>query len=144
MFGERRTMMEPEEDVWFWVAVAVAVVAMVAGAFTSVTGIGGEWVPWTAAIIFVGAIGSLGVRAWIRSRGIVWTEEMKEAQRRRAKQRARESISLLVWAGGMLVLRWLVDNRLLPQPVGAIGFLVLFAWFLWYEFIRRRSKRVQR
>jgi hypothetical protein len=133
-------MMEPEEDGWFWAAVVVLVAAMCAWAFSLVTGIGSTWLPWAAVIAFLLALASVGFRAWLRNKDVVWTEEMKEAQRHRAWRQLLEIIWLSPIPVGFWSSKGLVEAGILPAWASAILLLLsLVAVFVLRYAIRSRA-----
>jgi hypothetical protein len=132
--------MEPEEDGWFWAAVVVLVAAMCAWAFSVVTGIGSTWLPWAAVIAFLLALASVGFRAWLRNKDLVWTEEMKEAQRRRS---LRLVFDILWWSPitlGLWASTSLERAGIIPQWAGIVLLLLSFATALGLRFLIRSSR----
>ena len=108
--------MEPEEDGWFWAAVAVLVATMCAWAFSVVTGIGSAWLPWAAVIAFLLALASVGFRAWRQLLEIIWLSP----------------IPVGFWSS-----RGLVEAGILPEWAGAILLLLsLLAVFVLRYAIR--------
>jgi hypothetical protein len=136
--------METENHYWFYAAVWVSVIAMFSWAFWVLTGIGGAWVPWIAGLIFVLAMGSVGVRAWLNAKGVVWTEEMKQAQiqhsREQFREQLRRSIPFFVFSLGMVILINLVQAGILPQWAGPVLVFALFLGWIWLWRLLNRSK----
>ncbi len=123
--------MQNEEDFWFWLAVIVSVVAMFAWALSSVIDVGGESVPWIAATIIAFALLSVSVRAGLRARGIVWTPELQEMQKRRAKQQLLETGLTLAFLIIMLVLSKLGRENIIPQWAVVVLLTINIAGWIW-------------
>lgn len=132
-------MIEPQKDFMFWIAVLLSVVAVFVWSVSATLNIGDPWVTLVAVVVVAGALGSVVVSAGRKNKGVVWTEEMKLAYKRRAMQQARKSVLSLVWLIGILVVVQLVRVGVLPQWAGAFFLIVLMAGWLWYWFFARRS-----
>jgi hypothetical protein len=132
--------MEPEKDGWSWVAVLVAVAAMFALLFSLATTIVSAWVPWVAGIVFVLAMGVVGVRSWSRAKLVVWTEEQVEAQRGRYRRLFLEMFWLSPIPVGYWVSKGLVESGILPQWVGIILLLLSFAAVFVLRYVIRSSR----
>ena len=134
-----KDLMEPEKDLWYWLAVIVAIIAMFAWAVMIALNVGGPFGPWLAIGIMVFAAGSVGVRAWLRARKIVWTQELREEYRQQAKQRSRQQVLELIPTLAssliLLILLGLVSAKLLPSWV---GLLLLLAGLVFSGWLRQR------
>lgn len=123
--------MQNEEDFWFWLAVMVSVVAAFVWALSSVIDVEGERVPWIAATIIALALLSVSIRAGLRARDIVWTPELKEAQKRRAKQQISEIGLGLLFLIIMLGLSKLGREDIIPQWAVAVLLTINIAGWIW-------------
>src|SRR5438132_12140494 len=106
--------MDTEKDIWFWLAVFVSIVAALVWAFASITVVDSTCFAWGAVVVTALAGGGVAVRAGLKAKGVVWTEEQKEAQRRRAWQQLWESLPLVFFLLGSMLLQRLVSNSILP------------------------------
>ena len=134
--------MSTEKDLWFYFAVLVAVVTTVAWAMWSAIDVGPSWVPWVLIFVSVLSLGSVGVRAWLRARGVVWTDDMKAAQRQRNREwpptRLIGSLPLFAFCLGQIALINLENAGVFSDWMG------LFLWFglllgcIWlWRFVQR-------
>jgi len=133
-----------ERDPLYNVAIWVSGVAILLCALSIVTGIGGPSLPWIAGLVFVIAFGSVIVRARLKARSLVWTDEMREAQRQRARQEARNNLLRLIPTGvlmlGLLIVTSLVDSAGLPRWMGSIAMVALLALNIWLWRVVNRIK----
>ena len=140
--------MEPDKDVWYWLAIIVSVIALFVWALTTVVPIADAWVPWAAIGVTVLAIGSIGVRVWLKSRSfvrsIVWTPELKAEYRRGAIRRSRrqllEMIPPFVFSSGNLAVLNLARADMIPSWLGTLLFLALIVAWMWLRRIIRQSQ----
>ncbi len=95
--------MDDRLDLWSGCAVFVSVVAIFVWLVSTTLETGDTWVPWAAAGVIILAMGSVGVRAWVKAKDVVWTGELRAGQRRRAYQMIRETIPIFLLALGLLV-----------------------------------------
>src|SRR5438105_14632361 len=127
--------METVKDFWYWLAMLVSVVSMLVWVLSSTLNVGDAYLRWGAAAVVVLAMGSVAVRAALKVRRVVWSEELKDAQRRRLRHQVREvtweTLPLGLVLLGMLVLQKLVGDAVLPQCAGAILLLGLLAGWTW-------------
>jgi hypothetical protein len=132
--------MEPEKDGCFWAAVMVTVAAMFAWALATTLHLGEEWVSWAAIIVSVLALGGMATRFALKNRGVVWTEGMKEAQRRRS---LRLVFDILWWSPitlGLWASTSLERAGIIPQWAGIVLLLLSFATALGLRFLIRSSR----
>ena len=140
--------MEPDKDVWYWLAIVVSVIAMFVWALTTAVPIGDAWVPWAAIGVIVLAIGSVGVRAGLKARSvvksIVWTPELKADYRRGAMQRSRrqllEMIPPSVFVLGNFIVLNLRRADVISSWLGTLLFLALIVAWIWLRRIIRQSR----
>jgi hypothetical protein len=130
--------METKLDFWGWLAVMVSVVALTMWACASVLTPDSAGIAWCAGAVVVIAVGSVGVRAWLKARKVVWTPELREAQRRRAVQQGWELVPLGLFVVGTRVLHWLVNAGVLPPWAGALLPLFIAAGCIWLWLVIRR------
>lgn len=127
--------METKQDFWFWLAVVASVAALFLWALADTLKIGGPWVLLSAIVVVALALGSVAVREGLRNKCVIWTEEMKIAQKHRARQLVRESILSSIFGVCMLSLMGLVRANILPQWAGAVLFLMLLVGWRWAKSI---------
>jgi drug/metabolite transporter (DMT)-like permease len=94
--------MEQKLDLWSGCAVFVSAIAIVVWAGATTLMIGDTWVPWAAAGVVILAIGSAVIRAWVKAKDVVWTEELRAGQRRRAYRMLRELLPIFLLSLGQL------------------------------------------
>jgi hypothetical protein len=118
----------------------VSVAALFAWALATIMNVGEAWVPWVGGAVVVLAIGSNAFRLGLRSKDVVWTEELQIEQQRRIQQMVRESMLTILLGLGIFVSINLVREDILPQWVGGILFFaILVAWF-WLQRVVRRNR----
>jgi hypothetical protein len=102
--------------------------------------IGPEWVSWVAALVFVLAMGSVGFRAW-KAKDVVWTDDMKDAQRRHGMETLLKMPSVLLLGLSSLIPSSLVRAGVLPQPAAALLFFIMLVGsiWLWRVLVRRKA-----
>jgi hypothetical protein len=136
--------MYPERDSLYNFAIWVSGVAILLRILSIVAGIGGPSLPWIAGLVFVIAFGGVIVRARLKARSVVWTGEMREARRQRARQEARNNLLRLIPTGvlmlGLLIVTNLVDSAGLLRWIGSIAVVPLLALNIWLWRVVNRIK----
>jgi hypothetical protein len=132
--------MEPEKDAWSWAAVLVSVVAIFAWAISVVTHIGGAWVPWVAGIVFVLAMGTVGVRSWRRVKDVVYTEEQVDALKLEYRRLFLTIILVMLLGLSMWIPQVLVQVGVLPQWAGAVLLVLLLVAVFVLRYAIRSSR----
>lgn len=105
----------------------LSLIALIVAALQTTTRIGPAWVTWLAGLVIIVAFGTLFVRAIIDNRNLVWTQELRDEQGRRATRVLSGAIWSLIPSVGLLILIYLVNTGLLPGWVGAALFILLLA-----------------
>ena len=131
--------MDDRLDLWSGCAVFVSVVAIFVWLVSTTLETGDTWVPWAAAGVIILAMGSVGVREGVKAKDVVWTEELRAGQRRRAYQMIRETIPIFLLALGLIVLNRVSSAGVLPQWVIAILTIGLLVGWSWRTRVVRRG-----
>ncbi|MEP6776757.1 MAG: hypothetical protein ABJA50_14275 [Chloroflexota bacterium] len=76
---------------------------------------------------------------WVKAKDVVWTEELRPEQRRRAYQMIRETIPIFLLALGLIVLNRVSSAGVLPQWVIAILTIGLLVGWSWLTRVVRRG-----
>jgi hypothetical protein len=136
--------MDTEQDLWFPLAVLVAVIAVFMWAASSVSHSDSGWVPWLAGAVIVVAIGSVAVRAWLSAKGVIPTQQSQDKKQLAIQLESVRSVwqvthtALLL--SGAVGLQLLVQNGWIPGWVAAVLTLVLLAVWIWLGWrFRRRT-----
>lgn len=131
--------MEQKLDLWSGCAVFVSAIAIVVWAGATTLMIGDTWVPWAAAGVVILAIGSAVVRAWVKAKDVVWTEELRAGQRRRAYRMLRELLPIFLLSLGLIVLNRVSSAGVLPPWVVTILVIGLLVGWFWLRRVVRRG-----
>ena len=134
--------MDTEQDFWFPVAVLVSAIAVFMWAASSIGNSDSGWFPWVASVVIVVAMGSVAVRAWLKSKGVVPTEQSQDTKRLDVRRESIRSFwqltHMALFLTGVVGLMALEDHGWLPGWLTGALIAVLLAGWIW---VRGRSSR---
>ena len=131
--------MKIENDGWFRVSVLAMVIAIFAWALSSTLKVAEAWVPWIAILTLVVALGSVTMRAALRSKDSLRPDASQLEQRLRFKLLLSQIIPTFLFSLSFLILINLVSTGVLTQWVGASLFLLSLAALVGFHKVFNRN-----